>query len=288
MLDKYRQKIKFNIKKLTVMTNDKNLFKKYLALLEATASNPTLELLKKIVKAHLIKVPFENVSKILIKQKGLNDIPELSTYLSGIEKYNFGGTCYANNYHLYLLLRYIGFDIKLCGADMKNPDVHLISRVKIDAHEYIVDCGYAAPFISPLPTDLTTDYIVGLGSEQYIVKPKDENGRTKVEQYYGGKLQHWYIANPQPRKIDEFRKVITDSYSAEAVFMNAIRITRFSENGSFVLKNLTFTETDGSKSASIKLTREELPEFVAEKFGMPINLVKEAIACIKELRDIYD
>lgn len=269
------------------MTGDKTLFNKYLAILGIVESRPSLELLRKIVKVHLIKVPFENVSKILFKKQGLNGIPDLSTYLDGIERHNFGGTCYTNNFYLYLLLEHIGFNIKLCGADMKNPDVHLISMVKIDDHEYIVDGGYAAPFLSPLPRDLTTDYIISLGSEKYLIKPRDENGGTKVEQYSNGKLQHWYTANPQPRTIAEFRKVITDSYADDAVFMNAIRITRFSENGSYVLKNLMFTETDSSKSLVIKLTRDELPDVVKEKFGMPVNLVTEALAGLKELKDIY-
>jgi arylamine N-acetyltransferase len=157
------------------MIGKKTHFKKYLSLLEIEEVDPSLELLKKIVKAHLIKVPFENVSKLLFKQQGMTDIPDLKTFLEGIEQYNFGGTCYTNNYYLYLFLEHVGYNIKLCGADMKNPDVHLISIVNIDGHEYIIDGGYAAPFQVPLPADLRTDFIITLGNEKYIVKPKDEN-----------------------------------------------------------------------------------------------------------------
>lgn len=270
------------------MKVNKSLFSKYLTLLGVAESSPSFELLKKIIRAHVIKIPFENISKLLFKQKGMNDIPDLVTYLDSIEKYNFGGTCYSNNYYLYLLLEHIGFDVKLCGADMKNPDVHLISIVKINDREYIADGGYAAPFLRPLPIDLTADYVIALGSEKYIVRPKDENGRTKVKQFSNNKLQHWYTANPQPRRIDEFRKVISDSYADDAVFMNAVRVSKFSEGGSLVLKNLMFTETDGSKSVTKKLTLDELSDFVGEKFGMPVNLVKQAITGIKELKDIYE
>ncbi len=31
--------------------------------------------------------------------------------------------------HLNQLLSHLGFDVMLCGADMKNPDVHLINIV---------------------------------------------------------------------------------------------------------------------------------------------------------------
>jgi len=42
------------------MTNQKKLFDKYLNLLGVKAADPSFELLCRIVRAHLIKVPFEN------------------------------------------------------------------------------------------------------------------------------------------------------------------------------------------------------------------------------------
>ena len=269
------------------MKNNNNLFNKYLELLGIKASKPSFGLLCEIVKAHLIKIPFENISKLLYKNRGMNYIPDLTTYLSGIEKNNFGGTCYANNYYLYLLLMHLGYTIKLCGADMKNPDVHLISIAKIDEHEYIIDGGYAAPFLEPLPMELTEDHIIKLGIEEYRVKPKDKKGKTKVEQYFNGELQHWYNANPQPRKIEDFNKVIKDSYSDDAIFMNVLRITRFSENGSLALKNLVLTENSGTKSFTIELSRKAIPQIIQEKFGMPADIVEKAIINLKELKNLY-
>jgi len=158
--------------------------------LEVDASSPSLELLKKIVKAHLIKIPFENISKLYYKQQGSNYIPNFSQYLDDIEKYNFGGTCYANNYYLYLLLEHLGYDIKLYRADMRNPDVHLISIVKINGSEFIVDEGYAAPFLEPLPRDLLENYAITSGKEKYILKPKNDDSTSHLEQYYMGELKH--------------------------------------------------------------------------------------------------
>lgn len=270
------------------MTDQKTLFKKYLALLEVDALSPSLELLKKIVKAHLIKVPFENVSKLYYKQQGMNYIPKLSQYLDGIEKYNFGGTCYSNNYYLYLLLEHLGYDIKLCGADMKNPDVHLISIVKIEGREFIVDGGYAAPFLEPLQRDLAEDYVINFGNEKYILKPKNEDGTSRLEQYYKRELKHWYTAKPYPRKVEEFRKVIKDSYADNAMFMNALLIIRFFKNGSVVLRNFSLTETIDGKSSTIKLFFNDIPGIAQEKFGIPADIVKKAISNLKELKDTWE
>jgi arylamine N-acetyltransferase len=270
------------------MIKKEELFEKYLDLLGVSKTKPDFNLLTKIVLAHLIKVPFENISKLIYKKQGMNYIPGLELFLEGIEKYNFGGTCYSNNYYLYSLLKHLSYDVKLCGADMKNPDVHLISIVKIENKEYIVDGGYAAPFLNPLPIDLKEDYIINLSLEKYIIKPKDDAGRTKIEQYYDGKLQHWYTVKPEEKKIEEFRKVIENSYSDDAVFMNAVRITRFSEKGSFVLKNLYLTETINNDSSTIKITLKDLPLLIQQKFGIPLYLIDKAIGHFKELGDIYD
>jgi arylamine N-acetyltransferase len=270
------------------MSNHEKLFSKYLQLLGVDKSKQGLDLLNRVVKAHLIKVPFENISKLLYKKQGMNYIPDLELFLEGIEKYNFGGTCYTNNYYLFSLLKYLGYDIKLCAADMKNPDVHLISIVKIDNKEFIVDGGYAAPFLIPLPRDLKEDFVITLGNEKYIIKPKDGLGRTKVEQYSDGKLQHWYIVKPEGKRIEEFNKVIKDSYSDNAVFMNAVRITRYSANGSKVLKNFSFTEIAGNEYKTRKISPAYLSSEIEMNFGIPLIVVNEAIGSIKELKDIYD
>ena len=123
------------------MVYNETLFDRYLNILGVSRKEPSITALYEIVTAHLTKVPFENISKLLYKKQGLKNIPDLSVYLDGIEKFNFGGTCYSNNYYLYLLLKYVGYDLKLCGADMKNPDVHIVSMLKIGGRDFIVDCG---------------------------------------------------------------------------------------------------------------------------------------------------
>ena len=51
---------------------------------------------------------------------------------------------------------------------MKDPDVHIISMVKVDGKEYIVDGGYAAPFLMPLPRDLKEDLVIKSGIENFV------------------------------------------------------------------------------------------------------------------------
>jgi hypothetical protein len=69
--------------------------------------------------------------------------------------------------------------------------------------------------------------------------------------------------------------------------MNAIRITKFIRNGSLVLKNLYFTKTVNGFSSTTKVSLEDIPSLIEMNFGMPLNVVKNAVCHFKELRDIY-
>lgn len=265
-----------------------SMFKRYLNILGISHKEPSIKELYEIVNAHLTNVPFENISKLFYKRQGLKHLPDLPTFLDGIEKHNFGGTCYSNNYYLYSLLKFLGYDVKLCGADMKNPDVHLVSIVNIKGKEFIADVGYAAPFFQPLPRDIEDDYIIEFGEEKYILNPVDEQNYSKMKQYWKGELKHGYTAKPQPKKIEEFQNVIEDSYHDEATFMNAVMIARFYENGSLVLRNLTLTKTENNYTSAQRIERDKIPAAVEHYFGIPRHFVEEAINELGELRDTWD
>jgi len=175
-------------------------YQRYLRLLEIDGVPEGLEGLRRIVRQHLTRVPFENLSKLFRNRRGgLRRIPDLPTFLDGIEQLHLGGTCYANNYHLNCLLRALGYEATLCAADMAQPDVHLASIVRVDGREYVVDAGYGAPFLEPLPRDLDHDHEVTLGAERYLLKPQDAAGRSRLELHRNGKQSHGYVLKPAPR-----------------------------------------------------------------------------------------
>lgn len=270
------------------MNYGKTLFGRYINLLGIKQQEPSPGALTEITKAHLTRVPFENISKLLYKKQGMRDIPDLPQYLDGIEKFNFGGTCYSNNYYLYLLLDYLGYDVKLCGADMNDPDVHIVSMVKIEEHEFIVDVGYAAPFLQPLPREFNVNYSINFGDEEYILYPQDEAGHSKLEQYYKGELKHGYKAKPQPRKINFFKKVIEDSYRDDSTFMNALMFARFFENGSVILRNLSLIKTDKEKVTTEKINRGDVSSIIEDEFGVPKSITEESIAELGEFKDTWN
>ena len=266
------------------------LMERYLHLLGIRRQKPTYAALAELVMAQMTRIPFENVSKLYyMKREGRRGLPDLNQYLNGVERYPFGGTCYSNNYYLHLLLAHLGYDVMLCGADMTNPDVHLVNLVSVEGREFLVDAGYAAPFLKPLPRDLGQDLVVALGRDRYVLKPKDGNGCSRMELHRDGQLKHGYTAKPIPRQIEYFADAIEDSYRSTATFMNALLLVRLYRNRSVVLHNLTLIESEGTESRVQYLaSRGDLSGVVEDRFAIPRELVSEAVAELGEFGDAWN
>jgi len=268
-------------------TVDPAVLRRYLNVLEVSQREPSLYALTELVSAHLMRVPFENISKLYYwKRLHLASLPSVQQFLEGAEQYHFGGTCYSNNFHFYTLLKWLGYDVRLCGADMSAPSVHMVSVVTIDEREYLVDTGYAAPFLAPLPLDLTGDHVIGLGRDRYVLKPKDETGCSCLELYREGKLKHSYVVRPCRKTLDDFRQVIADSFRPSATFLNSILLARFWPKRSLVIHNQTLIDSRAAHSAIQSLSgRSEVVDAIQAWFEIPREVASEAVEGLGELED---
>ena len=235
----------------------------------------------------MLRVPFENLSKIYYKKHlGLVGLPNLELFLDGIERLNLGGTCYANNYYIHELLANLGYQVMLCGADMSNPDVHIVNIVNSEGRDYLVDVGYAAPFLTPLPRDLKMDYSVSLGPDRYILRPRDSRGYSRLEFYRNGALRHGYWVKPFPRQIGDFGGTIAASFDKSATFMNALLMTRFFPDGSVVIRNLSLMESHGTVTQTRELASlEELAQSVYDHFAIPREFTLDVLNDLERIED---
>jgi arylamine N-acetyltransferase len=254
------------------------LAERYLRLLGVAARPPGPEALAEIVAAHVTRVPFENVSKLYYRAEPDMRLPPIEHYLDGIEHRHFGGTCYANNYYLVRLLAHLGYDVRLCGADMSVPDVHVVGIVRQSGRELLLDVGYGAPFLTPMPLDLTTHHEIVLGGDRYVLCPRDADGRSRLELYRDGRLRHGYIVNPAARRIGEFTEVIEHSFRPTAVFMNAVVIARFMPGRSLVLHNRSLIVSERTTREIRRLDdRSDLAEAIEEHFLIPRGIAARAL-----------
>jgi arylamine N-acetyltransferase len=262
---------------------------RYLDLLGIRRRPPGLAALRELVRAHLTRVPFENISKLYYrKHLGLHGLPGLERFLDGIDRFHFGGTCYTNNFYCYQLLANLGYEVMLCGAAMVEPDVHLVSLVRVAGREYLVDVGYAAPFLAPLPCDRNDDHVLVLGRDRYVLKPRDDRGRTRMELYRDGALRHAYVVKPVPREIGEFEAVIAASFRPESTFMKALLLARFFPDRSLVIHNLSVIESRGERATVRRLSdRNELAAAVEDGFGIPAEITADVVKELAEFGDAW-
>jgi N-hydroxyarylamine O-acetyltransferase len=254
-------------------------FSRYLRLLGVPPRRPGRDALFELTSAHLTRIPFENVSKLYYRRTaGLRGLPDPDRFLDGITRWHVGGTCYSNAFYLNQLLVHLGYEADLCGADMSAPDVHLVNLVTVDGRRYLVDVGYAAPFLEPFPLDLDHDQHIVWGRERYVLKPLDAAGRPRLEVHRDGALKHGYRVNPVPRRIEEFVGVIADSFGDRATFMHALLIARFWPGRSLTLRNLTLVEAQGTDFTLRQIPDPgQLPDVVEEQFGIPAEIARVAL-----------
>jgi N-hydroxyarylamine O-acetyltransferase len=267
-----------------------SIYHRYLDALRISKSKPSFAALTKIIKAHLMYIPFENISKIYyLRNFDIKSIPDFELYVDGITKYNFGGTCYSNNYYLNKLLKYLGYNVRLCGADMSNPDVHIVNIVEINHREYLVDVGYAAPFYYPKPLDLSKNYELVFGRDKYILKPKDKRNYSELQLIRDGRNKHGYIVKPHSRSITEFERVIEDSMKSTATFLNAVLLVKYGENSSVVIHNLSLIEIEDSNAIRVQFKdKDELVDQIYLKFSISKDITRKSLSVIKNFNDAWN
>ncbi|HKA02590.1 MAG TPA: arylamine N-acetyltransferase [Candidatus Solibacter sp.] len=250
---------------------------RYLRLLGIDDVPRGLQGLRLIARRHLIRVPFENISKLLLfDREGAGRAFTLDEFLDNIERHDLGGTCYSANPHLTSLLHALGYDAELLGADMTNPDVHVCIRVNLGPG-YLVDAGFAAPFREPIPLD-ALPYAVDEGTHHYTFD-RHERG---IALRFGTSLS--YVAHEPPRTLDDFASVIRASFAPSAHFMNHLRIARFFDDYSIeLLDRKVSVHRDGRTEERELATLEELERVVHTEFAMSRCPVRGAVAVLERL-----
>ena len=263
----------------------KTVCNRYLKILNVSRKNPSLEYLTELLTSHIINIPFENISKIhYYLTKDLKYIPDFDLYLTGIEKYNFGGTCYSNNYYFNQLLNHLGFNVWLCGADMKEPDVHLVNVVIFNEKMYLADVGYGAPFFNPMPLDLDIDYRFSFGNEHYVLLTRNSKDQSELKQYREEKIKHGYFVKLYNRNIGEFEKVIKDSFLDSATFLNRITIVKFGFTSSTSVRNYSLVEMQNNHLRKTQINNKaQIIEQIVNHYSIPRQIVLESVLSIKNL-----
>jgi len=166
-------------------------------------ATPTLETLRRLHRAHLLTVPFENLDIPV----GRKIVCEEDAFLRKIVERRRGGFCYEMNGAFAALLRELGFKITMLSARVPREDGsdgpefdHLALRVDLD-EPWLADVGFGDLFLDPLRME------TGLEQPQDGRKFRivEESGSRHVERTEAdGTWKRQYSFTLTPRRLDEF------------------------------------------------------------------------------------
>jgi arylamine N-acetyltransferase len=263
---------------------DSHYLARYLRVLGVEQPVTGLSGLERIVMAHICRVPFENVSKLLlIGREGTGRPTRLGEFLDGIEHRDLGGTCYSNNPFLVELLRALGYDAGLLGADMSSPSVHTVIRVRLDGAEWHVDAGYGGPFWRPVRLDRLPETL-SAGELQFVFQRSADND-VEMSLMRGETRLHGYVAHGPARPFEFFHPIILDSFRPGQHFMTNLRLIRYFEDGRGAeLLNSTLTLHKDGQSRVVELRdRSELRSAVASELAMPRCPIDEGVDVLERM-----
>lgn len=176
---------------------------RYLRRLDLTGPVPaTLEGLERLHVAHLMAVPFENLSVLLGEPVRLDEEALCDKLLLRQR----GGFCYELNYAFALLLRALGFAVDLLAAEVCSeqgvgpPFDHLLLRVGCRDGDYLADVGFGDSFLRPI--GLSGDVSLQDGISYRLLR--DGDARMLERRSPGGSWQAVYRFGPAAHDIAEF------------------------------------------------------------------------------------
>jgi len=257
-------------------------YSRYLRLLGFHQLPSGLEGLERLVRQQVIRVPFENISKLLlIGRERAGRITTLPEYLDGLEHHDLGGTCHTANPFFAELLHEIGYDAYLLGCDMSHANVHTAIRVRLAGKQYHVDVGYGGPFYEPLPLAVLP-HVMTQGPFRYVLDGGGD-GRFTMNVLRGEERVHGYAVNETPRELTFFRQNILDSFQPSATFMTRLRVVRYFDDHAVELKNSLVTFHRAGNSEEIRVaSQSQMREIFNDEFRMPRCPVEEAVATLEQ------
>jgi N-hydroxyarylamine O-acetyltransferase len=231
--------------------------------------DPSAENLPRLQVAHLLAVPFENLSIHEGEPIVLND----AALFEKIVQHRRGGFCYELNGLFAALLRELGFDVQMLSASVCNsegkwgPDFdHMTLLVTLD-ERWLVDVGFGDSFVEPLRFDLRTDQTQG--SRAYRID-EDADGYVLRQRIEDGEWRPQYRFTLEPHVFADYEEMcLYQQTSPESHFTKARICSRLTSDGRLTISGNRFITTKGNTRAERELsTDSEIAEALREHFGI--------------------
>jgi N-hydroxyarylamine O-acetyltransferase len=243
----------------------------YLERLNYTGSiAPTAETLRGLQLAHLMTVPFENLS-IHAKEPIVLEDEALFNKIVGRRR---GGFCYEVNGLFAALLRALGFEVVMLSAEVADaeggfspPFDHMTLMVTTLEQRWLVDVGFGDSFLEPLLLDERGEQ--AQGSRAYRLLP--DGACLILTQRNGDEWKAQYRFTLQPYNYPDYAEMCHyHQTSPQSHFTRARICSRATAEGRVTLSEMRFIRTTegGGRQERALASEAEYAAILREHFGV--------------------
>ena len=234
---------------------------------------PSAETLRALQVAHLLTVPFENLSI----HAGQPIVLEDEALFRKIVTNRRGGFCYEANGLFAALLRGLGFDVVMLSAQVANaarefgPDFDHMALLMQLEKRWLVDVGFGDSFLEPLLLDERDEQQQGsvayqiIATGNYLVLMRRDEDQEWQAQYRFTLEPHTYA--------DYAAMCHYHQTSPESHFTRARVCSRATDAGRITLSEMRFITTTNSGGRQVRQERtlaseDEYAAVLHEQFGI--------------------
>jgi N-hydroxyarylamine O-acetyltransferase len=233
---------------------------------------PTAETLRRLHVAHLLTVPFENLSihasePILLEDDSLFD---------KVVARRRGGFCYELNGLFASLLRALGFHVEMLSAAVAKPTgefspdfAHMALLVTLK-ERWLADVGFGDSFVEPLLLDERAEQTQGARAFRI-----EEDGARLVllRRDAGGAWEPQYRFGLEPHAFADYAEMCRfHQTSPESHFTRSRICSRLTSDGRVTLSGARLITTSGGEKVERELEGEtEYTAALLEHFGISMR-----------------
>jgi len=230
--------------------------------------SPSADTLRELQVAHLLSVPFENLSIHSHEPIVLND----EALFDKIVERRRGGFCYECNGLFAALLRALGFQVSMLSAEVANesggfsqPFDHMTLMVKLE-ELWLVDVGFGDSFLEPLKIDISSEQCQGdqafriISDDAYRVVQRRRNHEWKPE----------YRFTLQPYNYSDFEEMCRyHQTSPESHFTQKRICSLATSDGRITISDMLFIVTSNDVREERNLeSLKEYENLLLQRFGI--------------------
>jgi N-hydroxyarylamine O-acetyltransferase len=240
----------------------------------AAASEPALETLRGLARAHVAAIPFEAVDVLLGRGVDLSPAA-VDAKLIGARR---GGYCFEQNSLFKRVLSALGFSVSALLArprwnrplDEPRAQTHMALCVRLDGVDWLVDVGFGVCMLTA-PIPLASRAIEPTDHEPVRLTPAGDEIRLEV--LIGGDWRAVCDIDPRPRPdVDFLTPNWFTSTHPDSPFRQGLIVSRTTPDVRYALLGNRLTiRRAGAEPVQRFLASDALEQSLEKEFGLPVE-----------------